>query len=329
MEKLLITNEHLMDVVAHGSESFPIQYFVDELYRYPNQLIPLHWHADLEFYVAYGNDVSIQIGQNKLLLKEGSGIFINTNALHSFSQVRSDHRCQCPNIVFSHELFAATKSKIYQKNVQPILINEQLPYIIFTPDIFWHEEVLSLLDKTFSLLQKYGTTPDFYGKLPILPFKNKEIESNCFEMEVQRCLNRIWQTIYSHLQDIEKISVKPSSQKWQVRTQVMMQFIHDNYQKPLSLSKIAGAAHVGKSEANRCFNSYLHTSPITYLLNYRLKKAKELLMTSDYTISEISENCGFQSPSYFSKIFRRDTGLSATKFRELSKMNLDDNSSQY
>ena len=45
--ELTITDYNLKDTVEHGSEEFPIQYYVDELYCYSKQMIPLHWHSDL------------------------------------------------------------------------------------------------------------------------------------------------------------------------------------------------------------------------------------------------------------------------------------------
>ncbi|MEG0592786.1 MAG: AraC family transcriptional regulator [Coprobacillus sp.] len=317
--KLSITDNNLMDTVDHGSHEFPIQYYVDELYSYPKQMVPLHWHLELEFYVSIGGTTQIQIGNDLIYLEEGNGIFINSNILHSFQQANKEDKCQCPNIVYSHDLIAPTNSIIYKKYIQQMIMNHDIPYFLLYQDCSWHKDILSLLDKVFSLLQKYGQTPDFYGNFPILPYQNSSIESCCFEMETQYNLNKIWQIIYTHISDIPKIQSKQSKHMLQIRTQKMLQFIHNNYSFPISLKDIADAANISKSEASRCFQSYLNTSPVNYLLTYRLNQAKYALQHSNNTIIEIADQCGFQSSSYFGKIFHRETGMSASQYRTTSR----------
>ena len=53
-----------------------------------------------------------------------------------------------------------------------------------------------------------------------------------------------------------------------------------------------------------------------YLAQYRLSKAKELLLTSNLKIYAIAELCGFGSPQYFNKIFKRLTGFSPYQFKD-------------
>ncbi len=50
-------------------------------------------------------------------------------------------------------------------------------------------------------------------------------------------------------------------------------------------------------------------SPVKYITNLRMDKAKELLITGHYTITEISQMCGFDSVYYFSKVFKSHTGV--------------------
>lgn len=151
--ELPIMDNNLWNTVKHGDADFPIQYFVDELSRYPNQLLPLHWHQELEFYVAYGSPVEIQLGNTTIRVKETDGTFINSNVLHSFRQIE-ECECKCPNIVFSHTLITAPDTRAYRSYVQPIMTDKELPYLILHQNCPWHKEILDLLDKVFSLLAK-------------------------------------------------------------------------------------------------------------------------------------------------------------------------------
>lgn len=73
---------------------------------------------------------------------------------------------------------------------------------------------------------------------------------------------------------------------------------------------------VSISEASRCFQSYLHTPPVSYLLNYRIEQAKSLLQNSMETVGQIGISCGFQSSGYFSKAFRKQTGMTPNQYRK-------------
>jgi hypothetical protein len=148
---LPIIDTNLMDIVAHRNSDFPIQYFVDELFRYPKQTLPLHWYLELELYVVYYSLVEIQIGKTTLILKEGDGIFINFNILHSFTQIDTNKSIG-PNIVFSHTLISEPSSKIYHTYIQLIMTDNEIPYLILHQECIWHKEILDALNTAFSLL---------------------------------------------------------------------------------------------------------------------------------------------------------------------------------
>ncbi len=146
-------NENMRELTRHGSSSFPIQYYVDEPSHFSNCTIPLHWHPELEFWVANGGTAMIQVGKTSISLEEGSGIFINANVLHSFQQTDPEQKLQCPNIVFLDELIAPVTSRIYQKYIRPITTNCQFPYILLAPGCAWQNDILLHLHSIFSLFQ--------------------------------------------------------------------------------------------------------------------------------------------------------------------------------
>ena len=59
-----------------------------------------------------------------------------------------------------------------------------------------------------------------------------------------------------------------------------------------------------------------------YLIEYRIRAAKKLLETTDYSITDIALNCGFNSTSYFTKLFHRSCGKTPNAYRkELRELN--------
>ena len=126
-------DERMRELTQHGAGDFPIQFYIDELFRFPGQCIPLHWHPELELWQARGGDVTVQLGTESLTLADGWAVFINADVLHSFRQADAAQALGCPNVVFRDELIAPVTSRIHRLYVAPLLADWQLPYIVFRP----------------------------------------------------------------------------------------------------------------------------------------------------------------------------------------------------
>lgn len=94
-----------------------------------------------------------------------------------------------------------------------------------------------------------------------------------------------------------------------------MAYVQQNYHEPISRQDLAH--HVGMSEdyLTYCFRQELGMTPIAFLNRYRITQAKRLLKETDKTITEIALDVGFSDSGYFSRVFRREVGLSPEAFR--------------
>ena len=93
-------------------------------------------------------------------------------------------------------------------------------------------------------------------------------------------------------------------------------YIHVNYQKDLTVAKIAEELYISETYLSRIFKRSLNVSAFQYLINYRIERAKFLLEKTDYTVYMIAERCGFHDAHHFAKIFKKQTGLTPTEFRK-------------
>lgn len=305
---------NLEENIQHGSHEFPIQYYVDELNHFENRSCPLHWHNAMEFFTVKSGTVEVQAGNSIYTILAGEGIFQNVNTLHGFRQVGPPEKCECPNIVFSDELIAPVNSVISNKYLKPISLSDDIPCAVLKRDIAWQREILEHLDLVFSLLQKYGPA-GVYGAFPFLPFDHQEVESDCYEIQVQEELLTIWRILYNHRDEMRTdISIK--DHRLQIRMQTMLLFIQNNYQNKLTLRDIADSANISKSECSRCFQNYLQSSPVDYLIVYRIERAKKLLQYGQDNIETIALSVGFESATYFCRMFMQKTGMTAKIYQE-------------
>ena len=92
-------------------------------------------------------------------------------------------------------------------------------------------------------------------------------------------------------------------------------YMHENYEKPITISDIAKEFSISNRHVVRVFNEYFGTSPSRTLTLYRISYAKNYLIETNYTLSKIAERVGLSSASTFSKLFKEIEGLTITEFR--------------
>jgi len=92
-------------------------------------------------------------------------------------------------------------------------------------------------------------------------------------------------------------------------------YIELNLNKTITISDMSKRLNISKSYLSHIIKAEFKKSLTKYIQNKRIEKAKKLLGQTDLDIYEISQIVGFSDPNYFARIFKRITGISATKYR--------------
>lgn len=100
----------------------------------------------------------------------------------------------------------------------------------------------------------------------------------------------------------------------------MKKYIDDNYSHQLTLEELAQKFYMHPVYVQRIFKKSTGVTPSEYLGKVRLSKAKADLLTTDFTIDYISQQCGFCNTSYFISVFKKAEGITPLKYREKTKM---------
>ena len=94
-------------------------------------------------------------------------------------------------------------------------------------------------------------------------------------------------------------------------------YIRTHFDQPVSLEDLADQCSMSTSHLIRSFQRYLNCTPHEYLLAFRLKQSKQLLLSTSMSIEQIAEQCGFNSASHFARAFRKNNGASPSTFRQV------------
>ncbi len=100
------------------------------------------------------------------------------------------------------------------------------------------------------------------------------------------------------------------------RLATVRQFIEENYADPISADDLASMAGMSKGYLFRAFKGAFGQPPLAYQQQLRLEAAKTLLRSTALRCREVASRCGYENGQFFSRLFKRATGMTPRQFRK-------------
>lgn len=281
-------SENKQEEKMHGSVEFPCALYPND----HNIYVPWHWHDEYEITYAQKGEVSCFAGDKKIILKEGEGVFVNSQVLHYNSSIDRTE-CMYNAIVFNGRMIYGTEeSAFWKKYIQPVTSAPSLSVIVFRKNVEWQRKALDYINGA------------------IIEYKKAE---EGYEFLVREKLTKVFLLIYENCRSFLKTEAQYNQTEME-RMKIMLSFIHNHFDEQIRLSDIAGCVNICERECLRSFHKLIRCSPVQYLIRYRILKSCIMLAENKYSITQICSDCGFSSPSYFSKVFKREAGCSPREF---------------
>lgn len=107
----------------------------------------------------------------------------------------------------------------------------------------------------------------------------------------------------------------PQGQKMNKTVSSIINYISKNYGRNMPLEEIADAVGLSANYICTLFKKEMGVNLFSYIMEYRINRAKELLLSTNLKSYEIAEKTGFSDESYFSRSFKRITGQSPIEFK--------------
>ena len=222
-------------------------------------------------------------------MSEGEAIFINSKILHRFYASSGGI---IPNFVCMPEFIAPENSLIYKKYILPV-ISSNISFQRFQIDEPWQARIIQTMIKIMEIQE------------------NEKIK----ELATLALVQDLWLTFYENVKLSGKEDVQTVDEAAQKRVQLIMQYIHENYSHNLSLDEIASHIGISKSTALNLFHRFLHTTPVSYLIGYRLQAASWLLKNTNKKVKTIAYESGFHNVDYFCRLFKKHYHLTPSEYR--------------
>lgn len=279
------------ELVVHGTTAFPIACYNDDFRKMD---VPWHWHPEWEAVLLTEGSCTVAAGNQKYVLSEGQGFFINSGILHGCWDLDATG-CMFHSIVFHPRLVGGSLDSIFHQHfVQPLLEHPALEIVLLSPSVPWQSKALEAIEEAW---QQCACEPAGYA------------------FRTRSALSELVYLLHSNMPSVQRVSSGKSIRDGE-RIKTMLSFIHENYSNDMSTHRIAQSALISESECLRCFRTTIGTTPIQYVKQYRIQQAALLLCSTQKSVSEIASQCGFQDMSYFSKAFREVKGCVPTQYRQ-------------
>ncbi len=285
---LIQRNSDGSETLNYNDESFPA-------YIHNGWIVPgatwgnvVHFHEDLEFVTVVDGRVGFSVNGKNIVLEKGESIMINSKQIHFIYTVNESKSKYIVYIL--HPRLLCSSFPVEQQYVDPIINNENVPYIHFKTGTSCAakmetaaREMLASIGNNFLITKSFFVVWDI-----VINYMSAEI---CFD-NVER-----------NDQSVDIIKN-------------MLDFTRENLDKNITLDDIAESGGVSKTYCNALFKKFTNRSPVENLLHTRVERVAELLLNTELPMSDIAEKTGFSGASYMSEIFKRYYKVSPREYRK-------------
>lgn len=290
------TDEMLHTTMPHGTPDFPFAVYLSDLRDFSNNCMTWHWHEELEFSLVISGDVLCRCGADSIPLHAGDCMFVNQEVIHRYEA--EDGEGTIVSFLFSPEFIAPADSAIYAASVQPCL-RSGVGHLAVRREDGRNADTLRL----FEYLRECVFSDE----------RNRLLRT-------RNLLVVIWELLATRIEGGTDEAEQRQGEQETARLLTMAAYISNHYGERISLSDIASSANVSQSEALRCFHIGMQTTPVRYLNDYRLSRAKERLLTTTDSVTSIAESSGFESAGYFCRVFKAGVGCTPAEYRKRSRL---------
>ncbi len=251
-------------------------------------------HDFWEFVYADKNDVVCTVDGEKVNLSEGQILFHKPNEHHSLS---AEGKTSTSVLVVSFDCLS--ESMGFFTNKRLTLNRKQISYV---------REIINISKKTFDITYSSETQ-----NMPLLSsptLGGEQIIKNNIEMLLIDIMRSMTETEYGNDVFLQESVINDKL------TEETIKILKEYVSKNLSIDDIARLTNYSKAYIFKQFKKATGKGVIEYFTELKIKEAKKMLLKGEFTIREISEKLSFDTPNYFSKVFKKFTKLTPTTYKK-------------
>lgn len=275
------------ELKIHGTADFPIELYRVDCNHPKYEMIP-HWHYNIEIVRILEGKLLVTLNNREYHAVKGDIVFINSETIHGAVPDNCVYECMAFNQDFLPALTYDGAPFIENLSGGVLYVKEFFPCC---KDRF-HDCVNQIFDEMKS--RNEGTR---YSTLGLL----------CHMMGIIITESRFY----------KPSDIKPGVGASMIKLKNVLTFIRHSYDTPMTLEDMAHVAGMSTKYFCSFFKEMTHSSPVDYLITYRIERAARQLLSTDKSVTDIAFSCGFNDLSYFIKTFKAQKGRTPGAYRKM------------
>ena len=294
----IVSNPNLQKI----SEDFSIPLSRDVIGYSPSAFIDdkRHLHNYFEIVYIYQGSASLEIDHKCHLMNAGEVCIISPDTLHNCLVDTND------SLVIS----LMTRKSTFDHIFGSLLINEDLLAMFFRNTLYNSGRSKYLFFKTPE------NDPEIKRLIQRIMVESHSLQKyanayvNCLVQEFFYILLREYSNtiLYYGLDDYSTS---------QHQFPMILAYVQNNY-STVTLKSVADFFNYTESYLSKLFKKNMYANFNQVIQNLKMEKARELLLNTDFSVAEITEEIGYESPDYFTRRFKKLYGVTPTEFRKRS-----------
>lgn len=236
----------------------------------------LHWHDRFELVRIKNGNMTIDLGDETLTVQENQIAIFPPRMAHKGYTIDSSVDYD----VLMFDIRSFYNETIICNNTLPLILEGRVKFKNAIND----NEVISICDEICN-----NNNPD---SLEIISF------------------------VYKLFYILFKKHIVQSNSKTQNKSREIIDYIEQNYKNDLNTKNLSEKFGYSTEHFCRKFKEATGITPMTYLKIYRLEEALKMLKTGEFSISEISSECGFSDANYFTRCFKSHYGVPPRNYKK-------------
>ncbi len=284
-------SENQKEIKAHGNYEFPVGINVEKIEAYERGAFLWHWHPEIELTWVMSGQMEYHVNNEKYILKEGDGMFGNSNTLHAGYQ-KDREACTYLSVTFHPRfLYGYENSVLQTKYVDFVTSNDAWSSLKLEKKTVWHQEIIQMLRNIYEMSQNPPAD---------------------YELGVHMTLLQIWRKFFQYFNTLPEKEQKP--QRYLERLRDIISFVQEHCSQDITLDDVAGHVNICKSECCRFFKKHMGMTLFEYIMFLRIQKSLPLLREGE-SITKAAGMAGFSSPAYYGQIFKRYMKCTPREYR--------------
>ena len=262
--------------------------------------VPQHWHSELELIVIKKGKGIVSVDFRRRTVTAGDIVFIRPGQLHSIEQ--DGHRSmEYENIILKPELLISGESDLCAVRFINPLLGGTIPSESFiTP-----------------ALSYYKDTSECIRQIDLLC----DTQPEGFQLAVKAFLFQFFFLLVSNRLKSEN---EPAVQtKTLEKLKTILKHVEEHYAEHITIEKICRDNLIGRSQLQKLFQKRIGAGIIEYFSDMKIDAAKQLIRTEQMNFTQISEKLGYSSIHYFSRQFKKVTGMTPSEYASSIKAMAD------